>query len=94
MGERIIVPDDGRMNFKTISEFKWCINDGGEVEVVWNNKTYGITRDEKGVIGIYEAYKPETEKLCKDVDEVLEYIIDGMRLRNIVTKVKVVMRTI
>lgn len=94
MGERIIVPDDGRMNFKTISEFRWCIHDGGEVEFVWNNKTYGITRDEKGVIGIYEAYKPETEKICKDVDEVLEYMIDGMRLRNIVTKVKVVMRTI
>jgi len=28
--------------FKSISDFKWCVNGGGEVEFVYNNKTFGI----------------------------------------------------
>ena len=28
--------------FKTISEFKWCVNDGGEVVFAWNGSQYGI----------------------------------------------------
>ena len=28
--------------FKTISEFKWCVNDGGEVEFEWKGNQYGI----------------------------------------------------
>lgn len=36
----------------------------------------------------------KTEKWCKDVDEVLEYMIDGERLRDIITKVEVTDRTI
>ena len=45
-------------------------------------------------IAIYEARKPETEKICKDADEVLEYLIDGVRLRDIITEVWVIERTI
>lgn len=32
--------------FKTISEFKWCVNDGGEVEFEWKGKLYSITHPE------------------------------------------------
>lgn len=94
MSNPTIVPPDTDMNFKTISEFKWCIYDGGEVEFVWNDKTFSVTRDENGILGICEAYKQETEKECKDADEVLEYMIDGERLRDIITKVEVTDRTI
>ena len=82
------------MNFKTISEFKWCVCDGGEIEFIWNDKTFDITRNEKSVLGISEANKPETEKTCANADDILEYVIDGVRLRDIITKVKVTARTI
>ena len=28
--------------FKTISEFKWCVDCGGEVEFQWKGKSYSI----------------------------------------------------
>jgi len=53
--------------FKTISDFKWCVNDGGEVEFIWNSITYTITHLE-GKINISEANRPETEKWCNSAD--------------------------
>ncbi|MDP4119723.1 MAG: DUF4417 domain-containing protein [Bacillota bacterium] len=79
--------------FKTISEFKWCVNHGGEVEFVYNEKFFGIAHD-PDAIAIYEANKQETEKLYKDADEALEFMIDGVRLRDIITEVEVTDRTI
>lgn len=79
--------------FKTISDFEDCMVRGGEVEFEFNERVFGITHD-YDKIAIYEAYKQETEKLCKNVDEVLEYIIDDIRLRDIITEVKVWARTI
>ena len=52
----------------------------------------GEIRDE--YITIYEAYKPETEKVCETADDALEYIVGGDRLRDVITKVNVVSRTI
>lgn len=85
-------PEENR--FKTISEFKDCVIRGGEIEFAWNKKSYSITQRLSGEIGISEAYRQDTEKLCKSADEVLEYLIDGVRLRNIITEVEVTERTI
>lgn len=79
--------------FKTISDFKWCVNDGGEVEFIWNNITYTITHPE-GKINISEADKPETEKWCQTADGVLEYMVGKDRLRDVITQVTVTDRTI
>ena len=89
----IIIPPEYNYNFESISDFKWCMRCNGEVEFVWNEKTYDIVHPIDGIL-ITEARKPETEKLCNDADEVLEYLIDGVRLREIITEVKVVARTI
>jgi len=89
-----IANDPETYRFKTISEFKWCMYCHGEVEFVWNDRIYSITHRASGEIGISEAYKQETEKLCKDADEVLEYLVDGTRLREIITQVEVTDRTI
>ena len=43
---------------------------------------------------IYVDDAERTEKWCDSADEVLEYIIDGDRLRDIITKVDVTSRTI
>ncbi len=79
--------------FVTISDFKDRIIRGGEVEFAWKGKPYGITHPELRTI-IYEAYKPETEKWCDTDDEVLEYIVGGDRLRDIITQITVIDRTI
>uniref|UniRef100_UPI003FF0C70A hypothetical protein n=1 Tax=Candidatus Fimivicinus sp. TaxID=3056640 RepID=UPI003FF0C70A len=84
-------PEENR--FETISEFKWCVDCGGEVEFEWKGTLYTITHPE-GMINISEAWKPETEKWCATADEALEYRIDGVRLRDIITQAEVKARTI
>ena len=95
MSEPLIITDDMSLNFESISEFKQSINWGAEIEFTWKGKAYGVIRygtDNK--ITIYEAYKPETEKVCETADDALEYIVGGDRLRDVITKVNVVSRTI
>lgn len=79
--------------FKTISDFKWCMKRGGEVEFEWNNKDYSITHPD-GLIYIGEKYKEETAKEYETAEEALDHIIDGKKLREIITQVKVWDRTI
>ena len=94
-------PQDYR--FKTISEFKQCINHGGEVVFIWNGKTFGISPGLKKsasspeqflISQIFIENSDETEKWCDTADEVLEYVIDGNRLRDIITQVEITDRTI
>ena len=84
-------PEENR--FKTISDFKWCMRAHGEVEFLWNDKTYNIVHDPDGIV-IYEARKGETECKYQTADEVLEHLVDNYRLRDIITKVEVTERTI
>ncbi|MCB6501234.1 hypothetical protein LI148_12310 [Colidextribacter sp. 210702-DFI.3.9] len=85
----------GNMNFESISEFKQSLNWGAEIEFRWKGKTYNVIRygtDNK--ITIYEANNPETDKVCESADDALDYIVGGDRLRDVITKVDVVARTI
>lgn len=95
--------------FKTISEFKWCVDCGGEVEFQWKGKSYSITHPD-GRINIGEGYYIKDGKNynvlsnepCIDkegmwgdtADDILEYIVGGDRLRDVITQVEVVVRTI
>jgi len=80
--------------FKTISEFKDCVIRGGEIEFEWKGVGYTVSRDENGVLSIAEWYKPETDCECDGPDEVLEYMVAGDRLRDVITQVKVWARTL
>ena len=51
---------------------------------------YGV--DHK--ITVYECGKPETDFVCETADEALEFMAGADRLRDIITKVHVVERTI
>ena len=79
--------------FSTISDFKWCMRAHGEVEFLWNDKTYNIVHDPDGIV-IYEAHKGETECKYQTADELLEYLVGGDRLRDVITQVEVIYRTI
>ena len=94
MNNYIIVPE-GSMNFETISEFKRSLEWGAEIEFVWDHTTYNVIRyGTDGKITIYQANKPETEKVCDTADDALEYRLGDDRLRDVVTKIRVVSRTI
>lgn len=102
--------DPERNRFKTISEFKFCMECGGEVEIIWKGKSYSITHPD-GVINIGEGYYTDENGVARNVesnepcnyadrlsaetpDGILEYVIDGDKLRDIITKVEVSSRTI
>ena len=90
--------------FKSISDFKWCMRQGGEVQFIWNGTTYccfGKIVAPGGVsprMVIAQAGSVEvnikTEKWCDTADELLEYMVGEDRLRDVITQVTVVERTI
>lgn len=81
--------------FKTISDFKSCINRGGEVEIEWSGIHLGIIRYGKdNKITIYHWNQPDTERCFDTADDALEYMIGSDRLRDVITQVMVVDRTI
>ena len=80
--------------FTTISDFKTCMRWHGEVEFIWNEIPYCITHRGNGKISISVANQEETEKLCDTSDEVLEYMVGLDRLRDVITQVTVLDRTI
>jgi len=91
-------PDDV-LNFKTISEFKWSLLDGGEIQFDWSGKGYGVFRlkqtpDSDDMFYIGEDYKKETGTWYTTVDKTLDHLIDGVKLREIITQAHVTSRNI
>ncbi len=93
----------GEDNFKSINDFKDCIIRGGEIEFIYDNKIFGISYPPNNLIDFNKEIlisqvcienPEETEMWCDTADEILEYIIDGVKLRDIITKVEVTYRTI
>ncbi len=81
--------------FKSIEDFKLCMRSGGEVELEWKGIHFGIvpTEDRKG-ISIYHWYQEETEQIFPTADAALEYRVGPDRLRDVITQVTVLDRTI
>ena len=86
-------PEDNR--FKTISDFKWCMKHGGEVEFVWGGIHYGVVRyGLNGKITLYVCDRPDTSVAFETADDALEYMVGSDRLRDVITQVTVLDRTI
>ena len=103
MGDLIGTNSTEDNRFKSISDFKSCVNCGGEVQLEWKGKVYGIWPKLSRTPGVplqmlisqvLTDDMESTELWCDTADEVLEYVIDGDRLRDIITKVEVTDRTI
>lgn len=90
--------------FTSISDFKWCMKCGGEVQFIWKGITYGCfgkvcrTKGELPQMCIAQSGAVEvnarTEKWCANADELLEYMVGEDRLRDVITQVTVIERTI
>ena len=105
MYHRIIPENTPEQNrFTSISDFKWCMKCGGEVLFIWNGTTYccfgkltpqgsSTPRMLIAQSGSVETNQ-RTEKWCDNSDEVLEYMVGSERLRDVITQVTVIERTI
>ena len=82
--------DDEAMRFKTISEFKNSLTNGGEIVIEWNGVEYGIFR--KGNRFFIGHDSPDTNVFYDSPDELLEYHVGVDRLRDVITKVAVIDR--
>ncbi len=97
--------DDYR--FESISDFKMSAYFGGEIEFEWNGNSFGAfkgmrkTSDspEQFLIGPGDSTEKQfpgkyTDCYYDTIDELLEYVIDGQRLRDIITQVTVTYRNL
>lgn len=82
------------LQFESISDFKWCMRCGGEVEFIWNGKMYGIGHEQDGKIVFYEANNTASEVFCNSSDEVLNIMLGKFKLREIITEINVTVRSI
>ena len=81
-------------NFDTISDFKWCINGGAEVEFCWKDIDYTITWF-NGKVGICQVGHNETDREFDNVDGLLTYkLATGEALKEVITQVEVTSRTL
>lgn len=81
--------------FNTISDFKWCVIHGGEIEFVWKDKIYSITHDTNKQIGISQIYRQDTEQIYENVDQLLTYTLEtGEKLNDIITRAEISSRTL
>lgn len=96
-GEYMMLPqyDPEIYRFKTISEFKMSMHQGSEVVFEWNGKEYFIWAEvNRGRICITSADNAALNQVFHTADEALEFMIRHDRLRDIITRVTVVDRTI
>lgn len=87
---------DGFSSFDSISDFKLSLIRGREIQFCWNDVYYCAFREGEGedIFSFSEAYKPETELLFHNVDDLLNTDIQGQKLRDIVTQVEVCWRNL
>ncbi len=81
--------------FKTISEFKLAIECGAEIEFQWKGIHFGMVR--YGIDNKITAYlwnQSDTAQAFDSADDALEYVVGGDRLRDVITQVTVLGRTI
>ena len=85
-------PEENR--FKTIAEFKNCLQWGAELELEWKGVQFGIIRygvDDK--ITAYLWNQEGTDCVFDSEDDALEYRVTGDRLGDIITQATVLSRS-
>lgn len=83
--------------FETINEFKESVIYGCEVEFVYRGKFYGITRLEADNINLYSPKENGFEGidiLLPSIDALLDYEIDGARIRDIILDAEITGRNL
>lgn len=81
-------------HFESLSDFKWCIKYGGEVEFYYNGVGYSITHPDN-IINIGKFYQPDSELESHNIEDILNFLMDdGKKLRDVIKEVDVSVRSI
>jgi hypothetical protein len=78
--------------FDSLEEFIDNIKRGGEIEFEFNNKKHSITQPE-GELNYIEFENMNSLSVFNNINELLEFEIDGERIKDIATKIKPFFRT-
>jgi len=89
----IIPYDPEAYRFKTISEFKTSMRYGAEVVIEWQGQEYGIW-SENGSIRITCSGTPNESHIFENSDAALQFMVGPDRLRDVITQVTVLDRTL
>jgi len=93
--EKDLIVSSNDLKFESISEFKWSMRCNCELTFEWNGVVYGVMpADYKGALAVYKANMPESEIVYKTADDALEYMLGKDRLRDVITQVNVLSRTV
>lgn len=82
-------PEENR--FKTISDFKDCLIRGGEIEFEWKGVEYGVFSTE--TYYYISRAREENETTSDTPDGLLDFMLSDDKLRDVITKVKVLNRS-
>ncbi len=82
-------------NFESIADFKFNLVTRGEILFTWNGAKYGAFRDDDEENGGYKYFffeVPHDEDgiYFATPDELLNHIVQGKKLREIITEVSIV----
>ena len=85
--------DADALRFQSISDFKKSMRYGAEVVIEWDGIEYGIWSEGER-IRITCARHPEYNRTFTSADDALEYMVGEERLRDVITQVSVLDRSI
>lgn len=86
----------GFTKFESISDFKFSLIHGREIEFRWNGVDYGVFHEGVGDKSflLCESYKKDTDAYFHSADELLDFVIQGKKLREIITNIEVLWRNL
>jgi len=90
---------DYDFSFESLAELKFCISCGAEITFDHNGHLYGIgklTETEYYIGSCSQNGEPEPgdDLISSDIEEILDYRIDGKKLRECLDEIDIVERTL
>lgn len=75
--------------FDSIEQFVDFLSRGDEISFMHNKQIYWITKDQNGIWMVYKPYKDDSIAYMETIEEVLNYRITGIRIRDFITQVRI-----
>ena len=84
-------------SFANFDELEKNVKRGGEIEFIYNNKSFSITHfceNGRHKVSVMQAYNYDSEKIfdIEEISNIGNYTIDGEKLKNIISHCQIVFR--